>query len=110
MIKYEEIHYEIESMDGMLLVKPNGNILAENVSHLRIMLVKFLALGHTHFKFDLSRVDEIDSHSLLVLTDFSRMLLKESSETLLVVINAKSDIVEILSELDFFVQEVSTLS
>lgn len=91
----QDTDFEISGEDGVQVITPTGDMTASSADKLRIILLEMLDQGETAYRFDLKKVDDIDSISLSLLITFAKMLQKKSEGGKLEIINAKDDLISL---------------
>lgn len=89
-----ETEFPIHDAHGWKVVQATGDITASSADKLRILLLDMLKQGHKQYRFDLNKINDIDSVSLSVFICFANML-KQGDQTGLEVVNANKDIVNL---------------
>ncbi len=90
-----ETEFNISENDKWKIIKPTGDITATVADKFRLLLLELLNKGVKQFRFDLECVEDIDSVSLSVFISFAKMLMKQSEEGRLEVINTNKDILDL---------------
>lgn len=88
----EETHFLVQDDQEWVVITPTGDITAEYAENLRSILLNQIQEKRDHFRFDLGKVEDIDSISLSILIVFANMARKYSPSAKLVVVNAGKDI------------------
>lgn len=93
----EEVNFITElNSDGFILITPTGDITATFASKLRCLLKDKVGDGHTHFRFNLSNVEDIDSIGLSTIIVLYRTLNKQNKEFELEIINASDAVKKLI--------------
>ncbi|MGE4503970.1 MAG: ATP-binding protein [Desulfovibrionaceae bacterium] len=93
----EETAFATGERDGVRVISPSGDITASVAERFRSLLVELLDAGDRRFRFDLSRVQDIDSITLSIFVIFSNMLEKIGDDHLLEVSGANGDIEDVFN-------------
>ena len=80
--------FEVETLDGVAVVTPSGDITAGVADALRELLVNLISDGRDRFRFDLKNVHDIDSIILSVFISFAKMLANAGAEDRPEIVNA----------------------
>ncbi|QTA81119.1 Histidine kinase superfamily protein, STAS domain-containing [Desulfonema limicola] len=94
---YSETEYNVNSIkmeNGIqsIIIKPSGDIIAENSEKFRKVLLNLFKDGCFKYQFDLSMVKDIDSVGLSIFVIFANMVREKFSNTDMEIINAGRDI------------------
>lgn len=87
--------FHIETQDGWKVVRPNRDITGEAAEDFRAVLLDLVGEGLDKYRFDLSKVTEIDSISLSLFVVFNNMLEKRGVRARLEITGAGHDIVRL---------------
>lgn len=87
-----EIAFSVSQDGAWQVIVPSGDITANVADKFRLLLIELLEAGHTHFRFNLANVQDLDSISLSVFVVFSTMLSKGEADWDLEVTNANADL------------------
>lgn len=87
--------FDVTEVDGWQVIYPSGDITAAVADEFRVLLNELVRQGNSKYRFDLSRVQDLDSISLSVLIVLSKMLNKKVGKALLEIINAKPDLLNL---------------
>lgn len=90
-----EIEFQIKQDGEFRVVIPSGDLTASSEKKFRALLESLLEEGIKSFRFDFSKVDDIDSVSLSVLIVFSKLLSKKQNGKL-EIINLNEDLRNLL--------------
>lgn len=81
------------------IIIPTGDITSENAEKFRYVLVNLFSTGFRRYRFDLSKVRDIDSLGLSIFVVFSNMLRerdrKNNDETCLEILNANRGVINL---------------
>jgi len=87
---------EIEKGIQCMIIEPTGDIIAENAEKFRKVLLNTFKDSYFKYRFDLSLVKDIDSVGLSIFVIFSNMIREKYSNIDLEIINAGTDIKNLL--------------
>ncbi|MBF0496749.1 MAG: ATP-binding protein [Deltaproteobacteria bacterium] len=90
-----ETGFKITEEDGWQVISPTGDVTSSVVDKFRTLLISLIDKGHTRYRFDLIKVEDIDSVSLSVFILFAKMLTKQKTPAELVIVNANRDLVNL---------------
>jgi len=92
---YDETSYDTEKEDECVIITPSGDITASGIDDFRSLLKRLTDQGYTRYRFDLLKVEEIDSVGLSAFIILSRMLSHQNAPADLEIINANGDIADL---------------
>ena len=90
-----ETHFGVSDDTFWKVIKPTGDITAENADMFRTLLLNLINDGHDKFRFDLSDVEDIDSIVLSIFVIFSNMVSDKFPDAKLEIAHANKDIVNL---------------
>lgn len=89
--------YDIRDENEWKIITPSGNITAATVNQLKHILVKLAEDKHPSYRFDLIKVEDIDSISLTLFVVFVKMLAKLEVDAQLEIINSNDNLLNLFS-------------
>jgi len=92
----QKTHFQVSEEQDWQIITPTGDITASNAEECRKILVELADQGHRKFRFDFSKVEDVDSVGLSLLIIFSKMLDKKEGEKRLEIINPRPSLVNLL--------------
>ncbi|MBF0451113.1 MAG: ATP-binding protein [Candidatus Magnetomorum sp.] len=91
----QKTQFYIEENNGWKIIKPSGDITAEEAESFRSMMLNFLDQSNNKFRFDFSCVNDVDSMGLSIFVIFSNIALKKIEDVELEIVHATQDIVHL---------------
>jgi anti-anti-sigma factor len=88
----ESTQFHVEEKDDWIIVRPSGDITAEESDNFRLVMHDCLEQKKTKFRFDLSHVNEVDSIGLSLFVIFSNMARKQTFDIGLEIVNANQEL------------------
>ncbi|MEZ4528134.1 MAG: ATP-binding protein [Desulfobacterales bacterium] len=92
----QQTHFHVSEDQDWRIITPTGDITASNAEECRKILVELADQGHRKFRFDFSKVEDVDSVGLSLLIIFSKMLDKKGGEKRLEILNPRKSLENLL--------------
>ncbi|MDM8515171.1 ABC transporter substrate-binding protein [Desulfobacterales bacterium HSG16] len=92
---YQKTCFDTRKENKRIIIIPSGDIVASEIDEFRSLLKQLTDEGYTQYRFDLSKVEDIDSVGLSAFIILARMLSDSDAGSELEIMNATRDIAEL---------------
>lgn len=92
MINTQNTTFQVHEEKTWQVITPTGNLTAAAAERFQSLLRQLSGNGHTRFRFDLARVEDLDSMGICCFVVFSKALRQASGNIQLEIINAPANI------------------
>ncbi len=88
----EKTVFDISYEEGWKIIRPSGNITSSTADKLQELLLELVESGHTKYRFDFDKVEDIDSVSITRFIVLAKMLSKQGLEAELEIVNSNDNL------------------